>query len=194
MTSGTGSSGLTQTAASATVDDLLRATGLGNAARRKSPSTIAVTQPITAAKAPTGAVPLDEPKTKAKAKAKGTKAKGTTISPSTLKGKLKVDAKDVASKGTGTKTCSGPKHAPVATKRKSSIPTAGTKPTISSDFPLYWKGCKISVSSEDKYRCWPFPDKSLYDKCFSYKAKSKKEAFAELMKFCDHPCLPKAKK
>ena len=91
----------------------------------------------------TGAQPAQpKPKAKGKAKAtehgKGTKEKGTTISPSVLKGKLKVGGKEVASKGAVTKSCPGPKHVPVTKALRSSIPTATKQPTIHSDFPLYW--------------------------------------------------------
>ena len=69
---------------------------------------------------------------------------------------------------------------------------AGGPPPFGSACPLFYKGCKIYDAPNDKkYRVLPKPGLSLYDKAFSYKVVSKKDAWAEAVSFCRRPSIPK---
>jgi hypothetical protein len=66
-------------------------------------------------------------------------------------------------------------------------------PKFGTQCPCIFNKCKIYEAST-KFRVVPAPDRSAYDKPFTFNAASKKTAWASLIKYCLNPSIPKGSK
>ena len=66
-------------------------------------------------------------------------------------------------------------------------------PAFDSDFPLLYNGCKV-LACKDRYRVWPKPGKSLYDKAFVWTKSSKREVWSKVIEYCKKPSIPTTSK
>ena len=68
--------------------------------------------------------------------------------------------------------------------------TSRPKPTVA--MPCVYKGCKVYESIGKKnFRVVPRPSTSVYDKSFSYAKTPRTTVWADVIRYCEKPTIPK---
>jgi hypothetical protein len=139
----------------------------------------------------------------AKAKLEAKEAKAVVAKAKEAKAKEAKEAKAAAKGSISTKPSSPSKEVPLLTesepsksmkKRPASAIEWTTEPPFKSAKPLTYLGCRI-LENKGKFRVFPRPGESLYDKGFVFKCeKTKADAWKSAMSFCLDPKIPETSK